>query len=142
MMDLISFDTKFKKYTGNGMFSKRFLNILTTIQNIQITFTICYWNLDHFYNLLLDHQEEISNLLTLLEFYFSIQSSSAESERVFSKMNNIKTKNRNQMEIDKLINLILISSAEVKSNKISDGCLYDRWKDKKIKSHQEINLQF
>ena len=96
-------------------------------------------NLDHFYDLLLDHQKEISNLLTLIEFYFCIQSNSAESERGFSKMNNIKTKNRNQMGIDTLDNLIRISSAdEVKLNEISDGCLYDRWKELKIRKSNLI----
>ena len=79
------------------------------------------------------------NLLPLIKFYFSIQSNSAESERGFSKMNNIKTKNRNKMEIDTLDYLLRISSAdELKLNEISDGCLYDRWKELKIRKSNLI----
>ena len=69
-------------------------------------------NPEQFYNLLMDHQKEISNLIPLIEFYFSIQSNTAECERGFSRMNNIKTKSRNCMDIETLDYLIRVSTAE------------------------------
>ncbi len=47
---------------------------------------------DQLYNSIMDHQMDFTNLMPLIEFYFSIQSNSAECERRFSKMNNTKTK--------------------------------------------------
>ena len=94
---------------------------------------------EQFYYLLIDHQKEITNLMPLIEFYFSIQSNSAECERGFSKMNNIKTKNRNSMEIDTLDYLPRISTAEeIRLNEISDECLYNRWRDLKIRKSSLI----
>ena len=78
----------------------------------------------------MDHQKEISNLIPLIEFYFSIQSNTAECERGFSRMNNIKTKNRNCMDIETLDYLIRVSTAEeLILNEISDESLFEKWKD-------------
>jgi hypothetical protein len=97
-------------------------------------------NPNHFYLFLTtDHKKEIENLIPLLELYFCIQSNTAECERGFSKMNIIKTKLRNSMDIETLEYLMRISTAEVdKLNEVSDEELFERWKEIKMRKSSLI----
>ena len=81
--------------------------------------------------------------MPLIEFYFCIQSNSAECERGFSIMNIIKTKLRNLMEINTLDRLLRISTAEeTRVNNISDEDPFDKWRDLKIRKSNLITKLF
>ena len=84
--------------------------------------------IEEFYFHLTDHQTELCNLWPLIEFYFCIQSNTTECERGFSRMNIIKTKNRNSLETETLDYLLRISTTEeTELEKITDDLLFERW---------------
>lgn len=83
-------------------------------------------------------QEQFSDLYQLLDICATFQASSADCERGFSLMNQIKTKTRNRLEVDHLDNLIRIK-LYLSGHTVNLDEVYSFWKS--IKGRRIVSTE-
>jgi hypothetical protein len=76
-------------------------------------------------------QDQFKELFSLLDICGTFQASSADCERGFSLMNNIKTKSRNRLEVEHLDNLMRIKFFLNSGQMVDIDAVYDLWKTEK-----------
>ena len=86
-------------------------------------------------------EEKFSKLATLFDICGTFQASSADAERGFSLMNNIKTKSRNRLEVDHLDKLMRIKFYLTSGETVNLDSVYKFWKDTKNR-RQNLPLSF
>ena len=83
---------------------------------------------------------QFSKLSILVDICATFQASSADCERGFSLMNNIKTKGRNRLGAEHLDQLMRIKSHLAYGKEVNLDAVYSRWishKDRREKTHTE-----
>ena len=86
------------------------------------------------------NDEQFSKLSIMMDICATFQASSANCERGFSLMNNMKTKARNRIRVDHLDKLMQIKSYLSSGKEVSLDDAYSRWvshRDRREKSNTE-----
>lgn len=86
-------------------------------------------------------EEKFSKLAKLIDICGTFQASSADAERGFSLMNNIKTKSRNRLEVDHLDKLMRIKFYLTSGQSIDLDSVYKCWKGNKTRRQKISNFE-